>query len=88
MRNLIFVATLALLAACGPDAELVASGKIHSCTMASLQQQLQANPEDQGLQTQLREASELLQAVIESADEGDRADLQAAIHEAVAAGCN
>ena len=81
-------ATLFMLCACGPDSDLVASGKIHSCDMIALQAQLQANPTDTGLQAQLREKGELLNMVIQSSGEGDRAALHEAIQAAVAEGCD
>lgn len=72
---------------CGPDAELVASGKAHECAMQAARAQLEANPNDTAAQEALRERSELLQAVIGTAGEGERADLEAAIHAAAAEGC-
>ena len=85
---LLFVAALLTLAACGPDSILVESGKRHGCNIAALEAQIAANPTDESLQAELLDTNGMLVAVIDTADEGDRADLQAAIQEAVAAGCD
>lgn len=79
---------IGLASGCGPDAELVASGKAHACAMQALEAQLEASPGDADLLAQLEDKSGLLQAVIETADPGDQADLQAAIQQAVAEGCD
>ena len=87
MKIIVALFALLMLAACGPDRELVASGKAHRCEIQALQARLQANPQDQAAQAQLTERRELLQAVVETADQGDRAALEAAIQRAVDEGC-
>lgn len=84
---LLAVASLSLVG-CGPDSDLVASGKNHACTLAALTVQLEAEPKNEELQAQVQESAAFLQSVVESAGEGDRADLEAAIRDAVAEGCD
>jgi hypothetical protein len=79
---------VSLLAACGPDAELVKSGKIHTCNMQKANEGLKEKPDDADLAAQAKEASELLDTVIETAPEGQREALKAAIAQAVAKGCD
>jgi hypothetical protein len=87
MRILVISIALLLLGACGPDSELVASGKAHSCQIRAAQARLQANPQDVAAQNELRERAALLRTVIDTADPGDRAALEAAIQTAVSEGC-
>lgn len=83
------VAICALFAVgCGPDSELVASGKNHKCKLQELSKKLAAEPGNAKLQEEIKSVSGDLQAVIETADEGKRADLQAAIDKAFAEGCD
>ncbi len=79
--------TLLSLAACGPDADLIASGKAHSCRLQKATAGLARTPHDEALSAEVREATKLLQAVIETADEGKRAQLGKAIADAVSEGC-
>ena len=72
---------------CGPDPELVANGKQHACTILDLQSKLKEKPDDQKLKDKLKYTSGDLKAVIETADEGDRASLEKAIQEAAKEGC-
>jgi len=88
LLSLAIPVALFALTACGPDSELVASGKIHVCGMQALEAQLEANPGDADLLSQLADKAGMLEAVIDTADEGDRADLSAAIQAAVAEGCD
>ena len=76
-----------LLAACGPDAELVASGKAHSCRLQQATKKLAENPEDASLAATVKDATELLQAVIDTVDESKRSELGKAIATEVAKGC-
>jgi len=78
---------LCTLAACGPDPDLVASGKAHSCRVQKATKQLAERPDDDALAAEVREATELLQTVIDTADQGDRAELGKAIAAEVAKGC-
>jgi len=83
------VAVCALLVVgCGPDSDLVASGKNHKCKLEALSKKLKADPTDAKVQAELKTTSEYLQAVIETADEGKRAALQGAIDKAFAEGCD
>jgi predicted lipid-binding transport protein (Tim44 family) len=75
------------LLGCGPDADLVASGKAHSCRLQNATRELADKPGDAALAADVKEATELLQTVIDSADEGERAALGKAIAAAVADGC-
>lgn len=75
------------LGACGPDGELVASGAAHGCRLEVATNKLAENPEDAALAAEVKEATELLQAVIDSADEGERSKLGKAIAAKVAKGC-
>ena len=77
-----------LVVGCGPDPDLVASGKIHSCKLAEATVQLQADPTNAALQKEVNDRASFLQTVVETADEGSRAALQEAITAAVAEGCN
>ena len=81
------VAGMSLLGACGPDSELVASGRIHSCHMKALQTRIQANPQDTAATAELLDRAALLKAVVETAAPGKRAQLEVAIQKAVAKGC-
>lgn len=76
------------LAACGPDGDLVASGAAHSCRLQSATKKLAENPEDAALAAEVKEATELLQAVIDTAEEGKRSELGKAIAAKVAKGCD
>ena len=76
-----------LLGACGPDSELVASGKAHACNLKKAAAELEKGPENADLQKKVKEHADLLKAVIDTADEGKRADLEAAIKAAVEKGC-
>ena len=86
-RTGLMIALLSL-AACGPDAELVASGKAHSCRLQEATKQLAENPEDAALAADVKEATELLQAVIDTVDESKRSELGKAIAAEVAQGCD
>ena len=86
-RTALTIALLSL-AACGPDSELVASGKAHSCRLQLSTKQLAQTPEDAALAADVREATELLQAVIDTVDEGKRSELGKAIAAEVAKGCD
>lgn len=76
-----------VLAACGPDGELVASGAAHSCRLQSATKKLVENPDDPALVAEVKDATALLQAVIDSADEGKRSALGKAIAAKVSEGC-
>lgn len=82
------VLALLSLAACGPDAELVASGKAHSCRLQKATRQLVKTPTNDALITEVRESTVFLQSVIDSAGDGNRAELGKAIAGAVAKGCD
>ena len=92
LRVLVSVlSVIAFMAGCsGVDSELVASGKIHACKLAELEKQ--SGEEDPAKMAALTaekiETATLLTAVIETADEGDRSALGAAIKEAVSEGCD
>jgi hypothetical protein len=79
---------LLALAACGPDGDLVSSGAAHSCRLQQATKKLAENPEDATLAAEVKEATELLQAVIDTADEGKRSELGKAIAAEVAKGCD
>ncbi len=79
--------SLLATAACGPDPILVESGKTHSCNQMKASKALAAKPGDADLAKQVKEHADRLRLVIETADEGKRAALQAAIAKAVAEGC-
>lgn len=89
MRVLLAVVALCafMFAGCGPDAELVASGKAHKCKLLELAKKVQAEPTNTEVQAQIKTTTEDYMAVVETAEEGKRADLEAAINEAVAKGC-
>ncbi len=83
----VLAACVLLAVGCGPDSELVASGKIHKCKLADLATKLQAEPGNVKIQAEIKTVSDDLQAVINTADEGKRAELEQAINEAFAKGC-
>ena len=87
MREFGLATLLLSLVGCGPDADLVASGKAHSCRLQNATRALAEAPSDEALAADVKEATELLQAVIDSADEGERAELGKSIAAAVAQGC-
>ena len=87
MKTLLSFVVLLSLSACGPDAELVASGKAHVCALQELQARAQANPGDPGLAGQMAQRADFLEAVINSAPEGSRSALQEAINAAAVEGC-
>ena len=88
MERTAFVIALLSLAACGPDADLVASGKAHSCRLQQATRALAKNPEDATLAAEVKDATDMLQTVIDTADEGKRAELGKAIAAEVANGCD
>jgi hypothetical protein len=89
MRTLCAVFVVcALLMGCGPDSELVASGKAHKCKLQELSKKLKDDPANAEVAAEIKTVSGYLTAVIESAEEGKRADLTAAIDKAFAEGCD
>lgn len=86
LGSLLVLATMTT--ACGPDAELVASGKIHTCNLKKAVDALAADPENAELKSKMESHKGLLDAVVGTADEGGRAALKAAIDEAAKAGCD
>jgi len=70
------------MTSCGPDSILVESGKTHSCKLKELQEKMDADPSNVELQNEFKETTQLLNAVIETADEGDQEALKNAIIEA------
>ena len=70
-----------LLFSCGPDSELVASGVHHSCALKEITAKVKSDPTNPELLEQLKEKANLLQAVIETADEGSREALRKAIQD-------
>ncbi|GEM_PF-1952855 len=90
MRKLLSVLAIVGLfisTGCGPDSELVASGKNHKCKAAELTKKLEADPNNAALKKELLETAEFLKSVIDSAPQGDRAKLAEAIDKAFAEGC-
>ncbi len=90
-KILVPVVTAALacsLSACGPDKELVKSGKDHTCALEELAKKLKADPGNQKLHEEIRERSVDLKVVIGSAGEGKQAALKEAIANEVAKGCH
>jgi hypothetical protein len=89
MRTLCAVVMVcALLVGCGPDQELVASGKAHKCKLQELSKKLKDDPTNTKVAEEIATTSRYLTTVIETADEGKRADLSAAIDKAFAEGCD
>lgn len=84
MKKIIFsfAAFALLLISCGPDSELVASGKSHSCKIRELSKQLEADPGNPEIMEEIARYSRYLKIVIESAGEGGQAELEEAIIEA------
>ncbi len=82
------VMVCALLVGCGPDSELVASGKAHKCKLQELSKKLGEDPTNAEVAKEIKSVTGYLTTVIETADEGKRADLQAAIDKAFAEGCD
>lgn len=83
------VVLCALLAlGCGPDSELVASGKNHKCKLQALAGKLEAEPGNAEIQEEIKMVADDLRAVIETADDEKRPALQDAIDKAYAAGCD
>ena len=86
MKALLFAVALVTLLACGPDADLLSSGTRHACNIQDFTAQLAADPGNESIQAQLSESAAFLEINIDQAGEGNRAEMQAAIEEAVAGG--
>ena len=71
------------LVACGPDADLVRSGKAHQCTLSKLKAQLAEKPQDPKIQEEIKSTTGLYETVIQSAGEGKKEALEKAIAAAV-----
>lgn len=75
------VALCAFMFSCGPDQDLVNSGVIHSCKIKELEKQLEEDPTNEELQSELKSTEGFLESVINSAKEGGRAELEEAIEQ-------
>ena len=67
---------------CGPDSELVASGKVHSCKLKELAEKMKTDPDNAELQEEFIQTGKFLQTVVESAGEGNEEAMREAINAA------
>lgn len=73
-RIAIFLAILTVcISGCGPDQELVASGKVHLQDIQRLQSQLEDAPNDEKLKEELRNSCIYYREIISYAGEGAKA---------------
>jgi len=85
MKKIVFCSLAALTlsaVSCGLDPDLIASGKENSCKVKEITKQLEADPGNPELQTELERYSSYLEINIENAGEGNKAAMQEAIKEA------
>jgi hypothetical protein len=91
MKKVIYIIPViaTLLCGCnGVDSDLLASGKNHQCNIDRVTELLNEDPDNKELQKELEEYKGYYETIIDSAKDGAKSNLEAAIQEAAKTGCD